>query len=464
MYIEQFFLEGLGCISYLVGCEAHGEAVVIDPDRDVGKYVEAAGKKNLKITHVVETHLHADHVSGNTELAALTGATIHLHRDAEAQFPHQGLQDGDILEVGNIALKVQHTPGHTPESITLLLQDKTRSEEYWMAFTGDTLFVGDAGRPDLIGEATAPVLAEKLYQSLFGKLANLPDGLLMYPGHGAGSLCGKSIGSVRSSTLGFEKQFNPVFALKDKTEFVESMTHNLPEQPGNHTYIKKLNKTGPRPLGQIAPRPLSLKEAISLLTRGAAAVDVRPRSEFVKKHIAGSVHLPFGEQVSKRVGYLLQPREKIVLILEGEHQYREAVLALARVGFEQVLGYLSGGIDTWERSGYPLRSGDIQDLNSEDLFAMLDNGSQAVVVDVRERWEYVRGHIPQAKLIPLGQLHRQIDTLDPEQEVVLVCATGNRSQSAAALFGQKGFKKIYNAAEGMVGWMQRGYPIREGEV
>ncbi|MCC7206925.1 MAG: MBL fold metallo-hydrolase, partial [Anaerolineae bacterium] len=209
MYVEQFFVEGLGCASYLVGCEGAGVAAVVDPDRDVQRYIDAAAARGMTITHIIETHLHADHVSGNTDLAARTGARIYVHEASGATFEHTPIKAGDDLRLGNVRIAVRHTPGHTPESVTLLVSDLTRAEEPWMALTGDTLFVGDIGRPDLVGKEAARGLAEQMHDTLHNEYLPLPDGVMIFPGHGAGSLCGKAIGSVRSTTLGFERRFNP---------------------------------------------------------------------------------------------------------------------------------------------------------------------------------------------------------------------------------------------------------------
>ncbi len=244
MFTQQFFIDGLACASYLIGCEAKGIAAVVDPDRDVRKYLEAAEIRGLKITHIIETHLHADHVSGNTDLAARTGAEIYVHEASAAQFPHNSLKDGDVIELGNVHLRVVHTPGHTPESITLLISDTTRAEEPWLALTGDTLFVGDIGRPDLVGAEAARGLADDMYSTLFEKLLPLNDNLMIYPGHGAGSLCGKSIGAMRSTTLGFERKYNAALSPRERGQFVEFATRDLPEQPGNHQRIKDTEPPG----------------------------------------------------------------------------------------------------------------------------------------------------------------------------------------------------------------------------
>ena len=464
MYVEQFFVDGLGCASYLVGCEAQGVAAVVDPERDVQRYLDVAQKRGLQITHIIETHLHADHVSGNTDLAERTGADIYIHSAAGAQFKHKPLADGDVLALGAVRIAIRSTPGHTPESVSLLLSDTTRAEEPWMALTGDLLFVGDVGRPDLVGPEAARNLAADLYDSLFGTMLKHDDALLIYPGHGAGSLCGRAIGSVRSTTLGYEKRHNPALSIADKAEFVEYMTNNLPEQPGNHKRIKAENRRGPKPLGEVLPRRLSVQEAIPYFQRGAALLDTRSKDDYVKSHVPGSVHLQGDEQLSNRVGFVLPPEAPLVLLLAGESDYRRVVLSLARVGYENVSGYLVDGIAGWVAAGLQVVSGDIEDIAPIDLQTLLrsDNGERPVVVDVREPWEYAQGHVPGAVLVPLGELGRRAGELDTSRPVAAICATGNRSQVAASLLAQKGFGKVYNVLNGTYGWMQAGLEIARG--
>lgn len=459
MYIQQFFIDGLGCASYLIGCEAQGVAAVIDPDRDVQKYLLAAQQHGLTISHIIETHLHADHVSGNTDLAARTGAQVSIHATAGVQYAHQPLNDGDVLPLGNVKITVKHTPGHTPESITLLVSDTTRSEEPWMALTGDLLFVGDVGRPDLVGAEAARGLADNLYDSLFNTILREDDGIIIYPGHGAGSLCGRAIGSVRSSTIGYERRFNPALAVTDRNAFIDHMTTNLPEQPGNHTRIKAMNRKGPKPLGDIVPHPLSIKESIPSFQQGAGMLDTRSKEEYVKLHVPGAVHLEADDQLSNKISFILPPEVPLVLVVNDEYTFRQVVMSLARVGYENVIGYLAEGIQGWEAMGLPVTSGDIVNISPSELDAMLNNGHHPVVIDVREPWEYQQGHIPGAQLIPLGSLAGKVDELDPEQPVAVVCASGNRSQSAAALLGQKGFTKVFNLVNGMYGWQQEGYQV-----
>ncbi len=466
MYIEQFFVEGLGCASYLVGCAQAGTAAVIDPDRDVQKYLDFAAAKGLKITHIIETHLHADHVSGNTELAARTGARIYVHEASGAEFDHDPIKHGDIIRLGNINLHVRHTPGHTPESITLLVADTTRADEPWMALTGDTLFVGDAGRPDLVGAETARALAGQMHDSLNHEILPNSDGLLIYPGHGAGSLCGKSIGAVRSSTLGFERHTNPALQPRSRDDFIAFATQNLPEQPGNFKRIKQTNRRGPKVLGEIVPHPLNAFETVINLKCCAALLDTRSQAEYVRKHIPGSIHLEADDQLSNRIGFVLPPDTPIILIVEDEAAYRRVVYSLARVGYETVNGYLSDSLEAWEAQGLPVTSGDIRDIQPQELWSLLQSSGETkpLVIDVREPWEYAQGHVPGALLVPLGNLMLHADNLDPHQPVAVICASGSRSQSAAALLGQKGIETVYNVVGGTFQWTRAGLPLEMPEV
>jgi hydroxyacylglutathione hydrolase len=461
MYTQQFFIEGLGCASYIVGCEAKGVAAVIDPDRDVQKYPDAAAARGLTITHIIETHLHADHVSGNTDLAARTGAKIFLHESSGAEFAHQPLRDGEVLELGNLRLKVIHTPGHTPESITLLVSDTTRSEQPWLALTGDTLFVGDIGRPDLVGAEAAQGLAGDMYRSLFEKILPLEDGLLIYPGHGAGSLCGKSIGSMRATTLGYERHSNPVLAPREKDEFITFVTSGLPEQPGNHKRIKAMNRKGVKPLGTVEPHPLTISESLPHFQRGAGLLDTCSKEAYVLAHIPGSVHLEADAQLSNRIGFVFPPEAPMILLLDNPSDYERVVYSLARVGYENVIGYLAEGLDVWESMGLPITAGDVKDIEPNELHKILEHctGDCPIVVDVREPWEFRQGHVPGAILMPLGQLSTRLAELNPERPVAVICASGSRSQSAAALLGQKGFKTIYNVVGGTGAWTYSGLPL-----
>lgn len=462
MYLQQYFIEGLGCASYLIGCESRGIAAIIDPDRDVQKYIDTAKERGLKITHIFETHLHADHVSGNSELTARTGAEIYLHEASGAEFSHKAIKHNDVIALGNIQIKAIHTPGHTPESITLLVSDTTRAEEPWLALTGDTLFVSDIGRPDLVGIEAALGLAKDMYSSVFNKILPLNDSLLIYPGHGAGSLCGKSIGSMKSSTLGFERKYNPALQPRSQEEFVSFATSELPNQPANHISIKAINRKGPRPLGEVLPKPINIKEAVEIFQKRAALLDVRSKEEFAEAHIPGSVHIEFNAQLSNRIGFMLPTDAPIILLLGDISQYKEIVHMFARVGYENVLGYLAESLEAWEQAGLPLTAGyviDVEPMELNQLLKNCSNGDCPTIVDVREAWEYQQGHVPGAKLIPLGQLSKRLSELNPEKPIAVICASGSRSQSAAGLLGQKGFKTIYNVVGGTGAWMYSGLEV-----
>ena len=463
MHLEQFFVEGLGCASYLIGSEEQGLAAVIDADRDVQQYITAAEARGMKITHIIETHLHADHVSGNMDLRQRTAADIYLHAQAGVEFKHNQLADGDTFELGEIQMKVRHTPGHTPDSLTLLVSDISRSGDAWLALTGDTLFVGDIGRPDLVGEEEARGLAEQMHHSLFQVLLKLDDGVLVLPGHGAGSLCGKAIDSMRSSTIGYERRFNPSLAARSLPEFVEYAITNLPKQPGNHRYIKDLNTSGPRTLGDLQPAGLTIKQSLPYFQNGAALLDLRPREEFIEQHVPGSVNLQPDDQLSNLIGFILSPEMPLILLGSNGLDYSVVALSVARVGYENIVGYLTEGLDAWGQMNLPLTSGDISSIDVTELRDMLDTASDdgLLLLDVREPWEYARGHVPGAQLIPLDQLSAHLDQLDPETPVATICESGVRSQSAAAVLGQEGFKKIYNVAGGTHAWAQAGYPLEQ---
>jgi hydroxyacylglutathione hydrolase len=462
MYLKQFLVEGMGCESYLIADHAAKVAAVIDPDRDVIPYLDAAAEHGFTITHIIETHLHADHVSGNTDLAARTGAPVYIHEAAQASFPHHPLHEGEVLMIGSIEMLVLHTPGHTPDSVTLVLTDAAQSPDPAAVLTGDTLFVGDVGRPDLVGEKAAREMAAQLHESLFNKVLALDSALTVYPGHGAGSLCGRSIGSARSTTIGAERTTNPALAINDKDVFIHDLITSLPEQPGNHRLIKALNRRGPVPLGPIEPRALSIDDALPHFEHGAALLDTRVKEEYIAAHVPGSVYLTANEKLSGRIGFILPLQVRIVLLMGDEQDYGEIVRSLARVGYEDVAGCIDGGIGTWEAAGLPTTSGDVEDINPIQLKEMLQSEPTLQVVDVREPWEFRIGHVPDARLMPLGELQRYIDDLDPERPVALICASGVRSLSAAALLGRCGFKKMYNVAGGTHAWIDAGLPIERG--
>jgi rhodanese-related sulfurtransferase len=284
---------------------------------------------------------------------------------------------------------------------------------------------------------------------------------MIYPGHGAGSLCGKPIGAMRSTTLGFERKYNAALTPREREQFVEFATSDLPEQPGNHKRIKAVNRQGPSPLGDVTDRPISIQDAIPHFQRGAGLLDTRQKVDYVQAHIPGSVHLEADDQLSSRIGFVYPPDVPVILLLANPSNYERVVYSLARVGYDNVVGYLSEGLDVWQKLGLPLTAGDVRDVEPVELQRMLQSASEEspTVVDVREPWEYKQGHVPGALLIPLGQLSSRLGELDPEKPVAVICASGSRSQSAAALLGQKGFKTVYNVSGGTSAWKYSGLTL-----
>ncbi|MEO8391445.1 MAG: rhodanese-like domain-containing protein [Chloroflexota bacterium] len=284
----------------------------------------------------------------------------------------------------------------------------------------------------------------------------------MLPGHGAGSLCGKSIGSVLTSTVGYERRSNPALAPRTKDEFVEYATRDLPEQPGNHQRIKQINRRGARPLGEVVARPLSVQEAVRHFRQGAALLDTRSKAAFKTEHIPGAVHLEADDQLSNRISFVLPPDIPVILMIVDESAYRRVVFALARVGYDQVVGYLADNLATWKAMGLPVTSGDVRDIEPLELNDLLQGEARPVMVDVREPWEYTQGHVSGAKSIPLGELARRLKELDPAEPVAVICASGSRSQSAAAILGLQSYETVYNVIGGTFNWMQSGLPLEHG--
>ena len=354
MYFKQFYLGCLAQASYMIGSD--GEAAVVDPRRDVDIYIEEARAQGLTIRHVIETHLHADFVSGHRELAERTGAKIYFGAAAEAKFPHVAVRDGDAITMGPVSLRFLETPGHTPESVSIVVTDHAVSDEPVSVLTGDTIFIGDVGRPDLLGgRMSAQELASLLYDSLHEKLLRLPDATAVYPAHGAGSLCGRNISSETSSTIGQQRRFNYALRPMSREEFVALTTADLPEAPAYFARDVPMNREGRGTLAALpAPPSLSPAEVAALQDTGAVVLDTRPSSEYGAGHVPGSVHMGQSGQLASWAGALLSPPTPIVLVAEDEERMGEARTRLARVGLENVAGYLAGGIRAWDEAKRPL--------------------------------------------------------------------------------------------------------------
>jgi hydroxyacylglutathione hydrolase len=395
MYFEQFYLGCLAHASYMLASE--GEAVVVDPQRDVEIYLQAAQANGVAIRHVFETHLHADFVSGHKELAAKAGATIYMGEQAEAKFPHVAVRDGFQLQVGKIRITALETPGHTPESICLVITDEEKSPEPWAVLTGDTLFLGDVGRPDLSKRHTPAQLAALLYDSLHGKILKLDDEVLVYPAHGAGSLCGRNMRAERVSTVGTERLTNYALQIKSREEFVKQLTSNLPARPAYFSQDAEINRTGAASLSEFSPLPPIDAYALqTLLAEGGIALDVRSGEEFAGGHVPGSVNIPLSGQFASWAGALLGLESRPVLIAASDEAVTEARMRLARVGLENVQGYLKGGVAAWKESAQGLET-----IPRITVQALNEQLNQLQVLDVRREPEWETGHVEGAMWWPL---------------------------------------------------------------
>jgi hydroxyacylglutathione hydrolase len=450
VHFETFYLGCLAHASYLVGSE--GEAAVIDPQRDVELYLETAQRLGLRIAHVIETHLHADFVSGHRELAGRTGARIYVGAGSGSKFPHVAVQDGDTLSFGRCALKFLQTPGHTIESVSVLLTDLDRSPGPFAVFTGDTLFVGDVGRPDLSPDHTPQQLAELLYRSLHEKLLTLPDEVEIFPAHGAGSLCGRQMGPERSSTIGRERRYNYALQARTPDEFVHLLTDSLPPRPQYFGRDVELNRQGAAPLQDLPHlAPLSAAEVKQLLSAGAFILDTRPLMQFAAAHVPGSIHIALSGQFASWAGRLLGLDRQIVILAEDDDSVRESQMRLARVGIENIAGYLGGGLAGWFQQD--------QDLDYIPQIAVQDfaelrasEADQIRVLDVREPGEAAAGAIPGSVNIPLASLASRVGELDRGKLLVVHCKGGYRSSIATSLLRRAGFQDIANLTGGYDAW------------
>jgi len=461
MYFKQFYLGCLAHASYLVGSE--GEAAVVDPQRDVDEYVAEAEARGLKIKYVVETHLHADFVSGHRELAARTGAEIVFGSKAGARFQHLPVRDGDEIKVGKVVLRFLETPGHTPESVSVVVVDTEVSAEPQKVLTGDTLFVGDVGRPDLAGARgyTPEMMAAMLYESLHGKLLKLDDAVEVWPAHGAGSMCGRNISKETSSTIGQQRRFNYALAPMPKDEFVRMMTADLPEAPAYFPADAAINREGASPLTEIRrPAPLLAQQVAAYANLGYVVLDVRAATEFGAGHVPGALNVGLGGQFASWAGALVPLGTPIIIVAETDEQVDEAVVRLARVGHESVRGHLRGGMKAWGEAGFEVSG--VRQISVDDLRRMLDERPDLQVLDVRRPAEYAAGHAPRAASAPLGP-HLKDDAagLDPARPLAVICAGGYRSSAATSLLQPLGFRQLYNVAGGTGAWVAAGYPVEK---
>lgn len=451
MYFKQFYLGCLAHASYLIGSD--GEAAVVDPQRDVEQYIDEAASRGLKIKYVVETHLHADFVSGHHELADRSGAKIVFGAKAGATFDHLPVHHGDILKIGKASLKILETPGHTPESISLLLADPDDPAKPMKVFTGDTLFIGDVGRPDLAGgKGFSPEqMAGMLYDSLHQKLMVLPDETEVYPAHGAGSMCGRNISKDTSSTIGQQRQFNYALKPMSKPEFVKMMTTDLPEAPAYFSQDAEMNRTGAGLLKQLAPpAELTPSEFKKLSDRGHLVLDVRPAAQFGNGHVPGAINIALGGQFASWAGTLIKRDAPILLVAEEHDGIDEAVQRLARVGIESVKGFLGGGMYAWDKAGEAVRV--IPQMPVDELRHQIDEGAQLQLLDVRRPNEYSSGHAPGFVSVPLPHLEEELSKFDRSKPLAVMCQGGYRSSAGTSILARHGFKHVYNVVGGFTAW------------
>ncbi len=459
MYFEQFYLTCLAHASYMIGSE--GEAAVVDPQRDVDIYLHAAEEQGLKIRHIFETHLHADFVSGHKELAARTGANIYIGAQANAHFAHVPLTSGFEMKMGTVRLRALETPGHTLESVCLVITDEAEGHAARpkAVLTGDTLFIGDVGRPDLSKTHTPRQLAGLLYESLHKKLLALPDEVAVYPAHGAGSLCGRAMRAERSSTIGTERLTNYALQIASREEFIEQLTTNLPTRPEYFLEDAEINRSGAAALTELPPLPaLAPAEVDALLRQNVYVVDVRPGDVFAAGHVPGSICIALSGQFASWAGGILGLRSQPVLVGDNAAQIEEGRLRLARVGIENLRGYLKGGVATWQAAGLPVLT--TAQVSAQKVSEKLRDGSlRAVdVLDVRREGEWQAGHIPEAQWRPLDTFPHALPTMDRERPVAIHCKSGYRSIIACGLLERAGHRNVMNMVGGFDAWHAAGLP------
>jgi glyoxylase-like metal-dependent hydrolase (beta-lactamase superfamily II) len=458
MIFEQFYLGCLAHASYLIGSE--GMAAVIDPQRDIELYLAAAREHDLKIAHVIETHLHADFVSGHRELAERTGAIIYLGEGSGATLHHRAVRDGDKIAFGKCRLKVLQTPGHTVESICLVVTDLDQGSEPQAVLTGDTLFIGDVGRPDLSDQYTPRELAGLLYDSLHQKLLTLPDNVLVYPAHGAGSMCGRNISADRSSTIGRERQFNYALRFMSRDEFVSLMTEDLPARPEYFQRDVSINREGAPALASLPPiEAITPREADRMRLNGITILDTRAANQFCSGHVPQSINIGLGGQFAAWAGSVIGLDRELILVAEDRNAADEARNRLARVGIERVAGFIEDGVTGWVRAGYPLESTD--QISVQELQAQLASNPDLRVVDVRRPPEWNAGHIKGAVLHPLDRLRHSFTELDPTDLLAVHCKSGYRSAIACSLLQAEGFTRVINVLGGFDAWSGAGFPVAQ---
>ncbi len=454
MKFTQYYLDCLSQASYLIGDESSGRAVVVDPRRDTDEYVRDAAEAGLTIELIIETHFHADFLSGHLELAAATGAEIAYSSVAETEFPSRKLADGERIELGDIVLEIRHTPGHTPESVSIVVWEHAGDAEPYGVLTGDTLFIGDVGRPDLLSSIgfTREELADQLYDSLHDKLLTLPDATKVYPAHGAGSACGKNLSTDTWSTIGVQRITNYALLADDKQAFFDLVTEGQPPAPSYFIYDAVLNRQDRELLDEHAsPDPLDLDGFDRLVDSGAMIIDGRDPDEFAHGHLAGSINVGLNGRYAEFAGSVI-PSDVDILLVVGAGFEIEAKNRLARIGFDRVVGFLEHPLDVMAHHADRVERA--SRLTAVQFDEQRDDIEGLQLVDIRNPGELEHGTIEGAATVPVGQLPARIDELDPEAPTVVYCAGGYRSSVAASVLRQAGFADVSDIIGGYGAWQE----------
>lgn len=472
MLLKRFYHDGLAQASYLLGCQRTGEAIVIDPNRDPEPYLAAARQSDVRITRVTETHIHADYLSGSRELARRCGAQLLLSAEGGPEWQYafaaadgaRLLRGGDHVMVGRVRLDVLHTPGHTPEHLTFVVTDVPSADRPLGAFTGDFLFVGDVGRPDLLEraaniEGTMRAGASALFDSLERFARRYPDFLQVWPGHGSGSACGKSLGAVPMSTLGYEKLANWALRTPDREAFIEEVLAGQPDPPRYFATMKVLNRAGPPILGKppTAPR-LGAAGLTTALAQGARVVDIRRTADYARGYVPGTINMPLGSSFVVRAGWILSYDADFFLLTDAEDDgtVKAALAELAMIGLDRCAGWFGGDVLAAARSVGAQAL--VPQVDPAGLAALLARDA-VTLIDVRNGDEWAEGHIAGAVHIPLGRLEERLDEVDTSRPVVVQCRTGSRSSIAASLLQARGVADVRNLAGGIVAWENAALPV-----
>jgi len=465
MKLQRFEVPGLAHYSYLIACG--GQAAIVDPKRDVDTYLEAAVAGGLRITHVLETHIHADYCSGALELAGRTGAELWLSghdkgEDFEYAFPHHDFRDGEELKFGNVRMVALHTPGHTPEHLSFLVHDALRGDYPMALLSGDFLFVGSLGRPDLLGEAAKQKLAGQLYDSLHKRLEHLPDGVEVHPAHGAGSMCGSGMSERPQSTLGYERACNFFFREPGREKFIETILKTVPPFPDYYRRMKKVNSAGPRVFDELpGGETLSVADfRKGMAEKDAVVIDLRRPEAFGGAHIPGAFSIGAGTNLSTWASWVAPYDRPIFLVGDDSTNYDEARRALVRVGLDDVRGVLSGGVRAWIEAGG--EQAHVPQVSVEEMSERMKKG--AFLLDVRGAGEWTAGHVEGATWIMGGDLAKRAAELPTDRAVHVICGSGYRSSVAASVLKRAGFRDVVNVVGGMTAWNLRKLPTVGGQA